>query len=515
MSRKFRGGVDPFIATDATIRDELARLVLEGNLREISQWDVSEVTDMSNLLKGLNLSGVDFRKWNTLKVTNMRGMFSECTSIPSLTFDVSNVTDMRGMFEGCTDFDKNVWGWNVSNVQDMSYMFSGCIVFNKGLASWNVSNVTQMEGMFKGCTHFNHLGKTMQWGDKTSKVVNMESMFEGCTNFNQDLSKWNVDNVTNWVDMFKHCRLRRAYKPKFKIPEDEVEYGKLSVLFNPPLIQQYTERLQLQGIRLFCNDEVFTQLQITSMEELYALGKINCMGAVTDDYKKGSFKAAFKGSRSDQIELLCAIDERNALIGFIIGELGECRMLQEVWSVRLICVPKSPTKISSTLLLGAMMYAIKEMGGNFAVLELANAYDNIPGFIAYSKLGFIKNLSLYNYRPVPERPNIHCFKSLKNLPMYVSLQHLTQDDIVDLVANRKFLRLTPEQDDTTIFEKYLQKKQITEEMMVRSNEEYRAASNGIAEDVVLTDQVYSIENRTGGQTVKKRKTRKTRKTRKR
>ena len=41
-------------------------------------------------------------------------------------------------------------------------------------------------------------------------------MFDGCKSFNQDISKWNVSNVTdrNWI--FNDCPIEQKYKPKFK-----------------------------------------------------------------------------------------------------------------------------------------------------------------------------------------------------------------------------------------------------------------------------------------------------------
>ena len=41
-------------------------------------------------------------------------------------------------------------------------------------------------------------------------------MFNGCEFFNQDLSKWNVSNVTTMNNIFKDCPIKKEYKPKFK-----------------------------------------------------------------------------------------------------------------------------------------------------------------------------------------------------------------------------------------------------------------------------------------------------------
>ena len=66
-------------------------------------------------------------------------------------------------------------------------MFYSCEAFNQDISSWNVSNVT-----------------------------NMYSMFRGCKAFNRDISKWNVSKVTNLFYMFFNCPIEEKYKPKFK-----------------------------------------------------------------------------------------------------------------------------------------------------------------------------------------------------------------------------------------------------------------------------------------------------------
>ena len=57
-------------------------------------------------------------------------------------WDVSNVTNMENMFEleGAVSFNQPLNKWNVSNVRDMYRMFAGARSFNQPLNKWNVSN---------------------------------------------------------------------------------------------------------------------------------------------------------------------------------------------------------------------------------------------------------------------------------------------------------------------------------------------------------------------------------------
>ena len=45
-------------------------------------------------------------------------------------WNVSNVTDMSGMFEGALSFNQDISSWNVSNVEYMSGMFLGTPLSN-------------------------------------------------------------------------------------------------------------------------------------------------------------------------------------------------------------------------------------------------------------------------------------------------------------------------------------------------------------------------------------------------
>ena len=58
-------------------------------------------------------------------------------------WDVSNVTNMTQLFEGARSFNQPLNNWNVSNVTNMKFMFLDATSFNQPLNNWNVSNVTK------------------------------------------------------------------------------------------------------------------------------------------------------------------------------------------------------------------------------------------------------------------------------------------------------------------------------------------------------------------------------------
>ena len=188
-------------AVDLWVSDEPQAIIEYG---EINTWDVSNVTDMSELFKGKSTFNNNISNWNTTNVTTMSEMFDGAREFnqPLGDWDVSNVTNMYQMFLNARLFNQNIGSWDVSNVTNMDGIFSSAYVFNNGesdsVKNWDVSNVTNMSGMFYQSYDFNQpIGS---WD--VSNVINMAGVFMR-SNFNQPLDSWDVSNVTEMWYMFR------------------------------------------------------------------------------------------------------------------------------------------------------------------------------------------------------------------------------------------------------------------------------------------------------------------------
>jgi len=144
-------------AVDVPVYSTGQRPVTANNQKVIRKQDVIVATNdtikriVINELKRLG-KDADLNHINTSQVTNMFGLFWGTHFEGDISqWDVSNVKDMSYMFYGCTKFNSDISKWDVSSVEDMNGMFYYCSKFNQDLSNWDVRNVINMHGMFEDC----------------------------------------------------------------------------------------------------------------------------------------------------------------------------------------------------------------------------------------------------------------------------------------------------------------------------------------------------------------------------
>ena len=85
-----------------------------------------------------------------------------------------------------------------TKVDSMMGLFQDNQTFNQDISFWDVSNVTDMHYMFKGASSFNQ--DISNWD--TSSVTNMNLMFAEATSFNKPVGDWDTSNVSSMGGMF-------------------------------------------------------------------------------------------------------------------------------------------------------------------------------------------------------------------------------------------------------------------------------------------------------------------------
>ena len=137
------------------------------NLDDISNWDISNVTNLSAAFLGNSL------------LTNVNGLSN---------WEVGNVKDMSKLFTDCCNLTdiSGLKNWNTSNVENMRWLF--CVTESHPMAlkditplkNWNVQKVKNMSDMFHMC-HIQDASPINDW-DITNVDVNgggFSCMFKG------------------------------------------------------------------------------------------------------------------------------------------------------------------------------------------------------------------------------------------------------------------------------------------------------------------------------------------------
>lgn len=187
-----------YLNNNATYRDKLLT---------IEQWGSIAWANLNNAFYGCsNMTYNALDAPDLSSVTSISNIFNGCASFNGNvnSWDVSNVQNMSFAFFNADAYNQPLNNWDVSNVTTINHMFSNSLIFNQDISAWDMSSVTNMSAMFLLCPAFDNGGAALTWtaGTGTANAQNMQAIFQG-TSFNQDISTWNVGNVTNMSQMFQ------------------------------------------------------------------------------------------------------------------------------------------------------------------------------------------------------------------------------------------------------------------------------------------------------------------------
>ena len=181
---------------------------------DLNSLKITNISDLFSECSSLTLLPSSMSEWDTSNVTDMSGLFYRCSkleSIPDISnWDTSNVKNMMSIFNGCSSLKKlpDISKWNVINANNISCMFVSCSSLTeipKGISQWKTMNVTNMGDMFNGCSKITDLSELTKWN--TSSVTSMKEMFKGCKSLTKrpNIKEWDMSKVTNEKNMFDNC----------------------------------------------------------------------------------------------------------------------------------------------------------------------------------------------------------------------------------------------------------------------------------------------------------------------
>ena len=204
----------------------LTALKTVSNTDLLDTRNATTMADMFNFDK--KLANISVTTWNVSKVTDMSNMFYCCDSLPSIdlkpntctakdgsgqytAWNTASLKNTSGMFmdyggENHALTTVNTTGWNTSKLEDTSYMFMECrgLTAVKGIESWNVSGLKDAHNMFQDCQSLQTINVS-DWN--TASLENTSVMFSSCHSLRSiDITKWDMSKVTKSNAMFSYCK---------------------------------------------------------------------------------------------------------------------------------------------------------------------------------------------------------------------------------------------------------------------------------------------------------------------
>ena len=101
---------------------------LDGRNIDISDWNVSNVTDFHNCFEGYLIFDCDLSKWDVSKCYCFRAMFMNCLDFTGKgleNWDMKSATDISHMFQECKKLDIDLSKWDLQNCRNYKYVFTG------------------------------------------------------------------------------------------------------------------------------------------------------------------------------------------------------------------------------------------------------------------------------------------------------------------------------------------------------------------------------------------------------
>ena len=224
----------------------------------------------------------------------------------------------------------------------------------------------------------------------------------------------------------------------------------------------FMTRSQFTGMKAFKN-------YIGNNDKLVEKIGYTCEDVVASEYIENMLNEVLEHDEPNPyVDILFIKNSKQKIMGFLIAELGACRMRPQTYAINLVCSESGLGK----LLVGACLYCIKyneNVATKACVLELAHAYRNTPGFFMYTKMGFsVDNLLIGS----------KCFYDAMQLPMSVKLtDKYSKQYLINAMVGANF-KQADVQDQTGIYElglplKYSEDKgqseDIQERMMLIAN----------------------------------------------
>lgn len=172
---------------------------------DFSEWDISNITSMSNMFSSSYFEELDLRNWNLSGLSSgaAQNVFNSCWAQKILAPNLltNNITHFNG-FESCSQLETlDISNWDTSNISAFANWFYQCRKLTQlDLSHFDTRNATNFKQMFRTCPALTTLNIS---SFDFSKTTNPYIMFDGCSalenlQFGINLGKGYTKKSTNY-----------------------------------------------------------------------------------------------------------------------------------------------------------------------------------------------------------------------------------------------------------------------------------------------------------------------------
>lgn len=112
------------------------------NSLDLSDFDSSNIVNMSEMFFLCNISHMDLSSFNTSSAVDMSSMFYGCNTdkLDISNFDTTKVQDISNMFSGCNVNEYNLGNLDLHNCTKALCVFTSCTATELDISGWKISN---------------------------------------------------------------------------------------------------------------------------------------------------------------------------------------------------------------------------------------------------------------------------------------------------------------------------------------------------------------------------------------
>ena len=171
----------------------------------IDKWDISSGTNFTSWLNGCPFNQ-DVSAWSGSLPSNnsLSNLFYGAAEFnnggsPNINdWDVSSVTNFSQLFREASSFNQPIDKWDVSSGTNFGNWLYLANSFDQDLSAWSGSLPTSLSNFFTSAQSFNNGGSPNINDWDTSNVSSMIFIFSNSTAFNQPIGDWDVSNLSGF-----------------------------------------------------------------------------------------------------------------------------------------------------------------------------------------------------------------------------------------------------------------------------------------------------------------------------